>query len=143
MNKHTPGYEVLPDGRVFSLASNWRGQGKRLMKQDLNRDGYPCVRLTIDGKRMRFKVHSLVAGNFLPRCPANHYEICHIDGNKENNRASNLRWGTRKDNAADRERHGRTSRGGKHSQAIKASDHRARVKRGADHYWTKRRNSNV
>lgn len=143
MSKHAPAYEVLPDGRVFSLASNWRGLGKRLMKQHLNRDGYPCVRLTLDGKRMRFRVHSLVAGNFLPRRPANHYEICHIDGNKENNHASNLRWGTRKDNAADRERHGRTSRGAKHSAAIKNSSHKATVKRGADHYQAKRRNGDL
>lgn len=143
MSKSTPGYEVLIDGRVFSLASNWRGKGKRLMVQHLNSHGYPRVRLTIDGKRKSFMVHSLVAGNFLPRCHANHYEICHIDGSKENNHASNLKWGTRKDNARDRERHGRTSRGPKHSRAIKDSNHKNLVKRGADHYWTKRRNSDV
>ena len=28
--KFTPGYDVTPDGRVFSLTSNWRGYGIRL-----------------------------------------------------------------------------------------------------------------
>ena len=27
--KFTPGYDVTPDGRVFSLTSNWRGYGIR------------------------------------------------------------------------------------------------------------------
>ena len=27
--KFTPGYEVTPDGRVFSVVSNWRGYGCR------------------------------------------------------------------------------------------------------------------
>lgn len=32
MSKHTDGYEVMADGRIFSIASNWRGYGKREMQ---------------------------------------------------------------------------------------------------------------
>ncbi|MGA0525000.1 hypothetical protein ACO2WH_24370, partial [Escherichia coli] len=46
----------------------------------------------------------------------------------------NLEWGTRKENADDRERHGRTSRGEAHSAAIRRSGHAGAVKRGAEHY---------
>ena len=120
MSAHTPaGYEVTADGRVFSVAHNWRGYGKRALVQSPNADGYPSVRLTINGKRSRIAVHRLVAGEFLPPRPPS-YEIRHLNGSKTDNRASNLAWGTQKDNADDRERHGRTSRGTRHSVAIKA-----------------------
>ena len=46
----------------------------------------------------------------------------HLDGNKTNPHADNLAWGTQKENAADRERHGKTSRGSKHSAAIRSSN---------------------
>lgn len=54
--KHTPTYEVTHDGRVFSVDSNWRGYGRREMTQMLNADGYPCVRIIVNGKRKRVTV---------------------------------------------------------------------------------------
>jgi len=119
MSRHTPGYEVLPDGRVFS-SMNWRGYGRRELQQTLNSHGYPSVRMLVDGKRKRILVHTLVAGRFLPARPSPAHEIRHLDGNRQNSHTANLAWGTRKDNADDRERHGRTSRGPSHSDAIKA-----------------------
>jgi hypothetical protein len=113
------GYEVTRDGRVFSLDSNWRGYGRREMRQTPNADDYPSVRLTIDGKRVRVAVHRLVAAKYLPPRPSPNHEIRHLDGNKSHPSADNLEWGTRKDNADDRERHGRTSRGPSHSAAVK------------------------
>lgn len=118
---HTPGYRVTEDGRVFSVASNWRGYGEREMRHQPNADGYPSVRILIDGKRTRISIHRLVARDFLPSRPSPRHEIRHLDGNKNNPNASNLAWGPRKDNADDRERHGRTSRGHRHSQIIKAA----------------------
>lgn len=120
MSAHTPGYEVSKDGRVYSIAHNWRGYGRRELRQDLNDDGYPSVRITVDGKRTRYAVHKLVALAHLPERPSEDCEIRHLDGNKMNPKAENLEWGTKKENADDRERHGRTSRGQRHSAAIKA-----------------------
>lgn len=117
---HTPGYRVTSDGRVYSVGHNWRGYGEREMRQTLNADGYPSVRLTIDGKRTRLAVHRLVAKHFLPPRPSSVHEVRHLDGDRMNSSVSNLAWGTRLENAADRERHGRTSRGQRHSLAIKA-----------------------
>lgn len=121
MSKHTPRYEVTADGRVFSVDTNWRGYGVRELQQDLNADGYPSVRIIVNGKRTRYAVHKLVACTHLGPQPAPGYEVRHLDGNKMNNHFRNLAWGTPKENAADRERHGRTSRGAKHSAAITAS----------------------
>lgn len=120
MSKHTKGYEVTRDGRVFSVAHNWRGYGRRELTQDLNDDGYPSVRVTVCGKRTRLAVHRLVALHHLPPRPSPLHEVRHLDGNRTNCCADNLAWGTAKDNALDRELHGRTSRGDRHSAAVKA-----------------------
>ena len=117
---HIPGYDVTTYGRVYSIASNWRGLGLRQLRQDLNCDGYPSVRLLVKGKRTRVVIYKLVASAFLPPRPSPAHEIRHLDGNKLNSHSNNLAWGTRKDNADDRERHGRTSRGTRHSEFIKA-----------------------
>ena len=116
---HTPGYEVTHDGRVFSLDSNWRGLGRREITQTLNSDGYPSVRLLVNGKRKRFTVHGLVTKTHIGPQPIPGHEIRHLDGNKLNPHADNLAWGTTKENAADRDAHGRTSHGEAHSQAVK------------------------
>ena len=113
-----PGYSVSSDGRVFSNEHNWRGYGVRELIQDKNTDGYPSVRLTVNSKRTRVSVHWLVARAFLGEKPSATSQVCHINGDHADNRVENLRWGTAMDNAADREKHGRTSRGRKHSEAI-------------------------
>ncbi len=119
MSKHAPGYEITKEGKVFSVIHNWRGYGKREMKQFLNSDGYLRVHLTIKGKEKSYMVHKLVALHFLPLKPSPKYEMRHLDGNKLNNHISNLAWGTKQDNANDREKHGHTARGKKLSIAVK------------------------
>lgn len=148
MNKHTPipgyrGYSVTSNGCVLSVTHNWRGYGVRKLNQHPNSDGYPSVRFSIDGKRSRVTVHKLVALVFLPPRPSQKHQLRHLDGNKTNSHANNLAWGTAKDNADDRKSHGRTSRGVRHSTTIKASSHSVNVKRGNDHYETRRRLARV
>lgn len=121
------GYEVTRDGRIVST-TNWRGMGTRELAQQPNDDGYPSVRVTIAGKRVRYAVHSLVALAHLPPRPSPAHEVRHLDGNKLNPHADNLAWGTRKENADDRELHGRTSRGARHSAFIKASNQAERAR---------------
>ena len=112
-------YDVTSDGRVFSIAYSWRGQKNREMTQHLNYFGYSVVHLSINKIKKKYFVHKLVAEKFLPPKPSPNHMLRHLDGNKQNNNVSNLAWGTMKDNTNDRERHGKTSRGYKHSQAIK------------------------
>jgi hypothetical protein len=112
-------YEVTADGRVYSLDSINRWRGKREIAQHPNSWGYPSVRLVIGGKRKRSAVHTLVAESFLPPKPSPLHQIRHLNGDKTDNRASNLAWGTAKDNADDREAHGRTARGQRHGRAVR------------------------
>src|SRR5687768_8506307 len=105
MAQHTPVYEITREGNVFSATTNWRGRGRRELCQSPNSDGYPSVRVLVNGKRKRVAVHILVARCYLPPRPSQKHEIRHLDGDKLNPRADNLAWGTSKDNADDRERH--------------------------------------
>lgn len=76
-------------------------------------------------------VHELVALAFLGPPPSAEHEVRHLDGDRTNNRPSNLVYGTAKENAADREAHGRTARGNRNgnSRAARA----ARVSDGRQH----------
>jgi hypothetical protein len=73
---------------------------------------YPAVKLTFPGPRqVSVRVHVLVAEAFLPPRPTPAHEVRHWDGDRMNNAATNLRWGTRSDNVQDALRHG-THQGG-------------------------------
>lgn len=138
-------YEVSDSGKVFSVGSNWRGYGRRELQQTLNSYGYPSVRLTINGKRKRIVVHKLVAIAFIGPNPCGAMQIRHIDGDKTNNHVSNLAWGTARENADDRNCHGKTSQGEAHSIAIKSAmtpevrDKISKAKKGKT--WSKKRRS--
>ena len=118
--KHTPGYTVEENGDVYSIGYNWRGYGKRKMVPSKDKDGYLYVRLMIDNRRLKFRIHQLVAFRYIGPKPSKDYQVRHLDGDKLNNHYTNLAWGTAKENADDRERHNRTSRGFRHSQFIKS-----------------------
>jgi hypothetical protein len=61
-----------------------------------------------------------VAEAFYGRCPPGH-EVCHEDGDGHNNRLSNLRYGTKASNQADKRRHG-THQDGQRNHAAKLTD---------------------
>lgn len=129
-----PMYRICPHGRVLSL-TNWRGYGYRELTPVLNEDGYPSVRRSMDGgSRKHVAIHVLMAPIYCGPRPSPQHEVRHLDGDKTNCLAVNLAWGTRKENADDREKHGRTSRGDAHSVAIRTSNHSERVARGDTHY---------
>lgn len=106
-----PGYLAGDDGHIYSIK---RGFEHRLAERP-NPDGYPAVQLLKGpgfGRRcVSMAVHKLIASAHLAERSSPEHEIRHLDGDKNNNRPGNLAWGTQKENAADRERHGRTARG--------------------------------
>ncbi len=122
-----PGYRIATDGRVYSSIEWSRHKGTRELTQHPNSDGYMRVRLVVAGRRKHVFVHKLVAQAFLPNRPSPTHEIRHLDGDKNNNAAGNLLWGTAKENAEDRERHGHTARGERNG----ARRHPERVARGS------------
>jgi len=103
-----PGYFACVDGHIYS-AKPWRGSGFRRLAEGKNRDGYRTVQLQLSGKSVTRPIHRIVCTTF--KGPMGGLEVRHLDGDKENNSSENLEWGTQKDNADDRERHGKTARG--------------------------------
>lgn len=93
-------YEVSSLGRVKSLRS-----GKIMTNKSRGSHGYLSVVLSRDGYAKMFLVHRLVALAFLG-APAPDQEVLHWDDVSDNNTVTNLRWGTRSDNALDKVRNG-------------------------------------
>jgi len=98
-------YEVSNHGRVRSLDRISRGpggtterhMGRLLALSKRIRGGYLEVNLMNDTRRKHRTVHSLVAEAFIGPRPAG-MDVMHLDGNRENNRLENIRYGTRKAN---------------------------------------------
>lgn len=87
-----------------------------------DRDGYIHVRIHDDNNRKLFPgVHRLVLIAFCGQ-PANGMQTRHIDGDKTNNKLSNLTWGTCTENNRDRIKHGTIPRGEKHCHAKLTED---------------------
>jgi len=62
-----------------------------------NKDGYLYVKLYKNKKEYIKYIHRLVAETFIPNIETKH-QINHIDGNKLNNKVSNLEWCTQSEN---------------------------------------------
>ena len=84
-------YLIYSDGRVFSLR-----KGKFLTPR-LSMDGYERVCLCDNAKRYEYRVHRLVAENFIDN-PYNLPQVNHKDFNRRNNELQNLEWCTNYDN---------------------------------------------
>lgn len=99
MLKSIPGYEgkysASDDGRIWSV------ERRLWMKPHISAGGYFIV--GVSGKQEH--VHALVCSAF--HCPRpDGLQTRHLNGCPRDNRASNLAWGTNKENAQDRARHG-------------------------------------
>lgn len=106
-------YEVSDRGRVRSLAREVGGRAGstrtlkgRIISATVNHYGYLKVSLHAEGVRKTVLVHRLVCRSFHGVPPPGKELALHGNGNKKDNRASNLRWGSSADNAADSISHG-------------------------------------
>ncbi len=99
-------YQVSNIGRIKSMNRIVNNNGgtdyrkERVIKQDIDRGGYEQIHLCKDGKRKTLKVHRLVAKAFPEICGEwfEECEIDHIDGVKNNNKATNLKVCTKSEN---------------------------------------------
>ncbi len=104
--KDIPGYEGLYQissmGRLKSFKQS--KSGKVLSCKNSKGD---YIRVVLRGKGVKNRsasIHRLVAEAFVPN-PNDKPEVNHKDNNKQNNRAENLEWVTRKENANHAIRH--------------------------------------
>lgn len=89
--QRAPNYEVTDTGDVRNRAT-----GKMLKPFIADRTGHLAVTL----HEKRYYVHVLVAEAFAAR-PPGCVEVRHLDNDPQNNRISNLAWGTRSENVID------------------------------------------
>ena len=138
--KPVPGYEgkyeVSDQGRVRSLDRQCVGKdnrselhrGKILNPAKTIRGGYLDVSLRDGEKRKHRTVHSLVAEVFIGERPKG-CDVMHLNGDRTDNRANNLRYGTRKENLNQTYEYGGKQASGKLSVAdVKAI--RSRIQSG-------------
>jgi hypothetical protein len=100
-----PGYWIYEDGRVWSDSKLPANSCGKFLMQSLDKDGYVRYKLYVDGTYCRKFAHRLVLEAFVGPCPEG-MECRHLDGNPQNNHVSNLCWGTKEENQADKRRHG-------------------------------------
>jgi hypothetical protein len=95
------------------------------------RNGYLRVKLRRDGRPKMVPVHVAVLEAFVGPRPSPKHHGAHIDGDRRNNRADNLRWALPHENEADKCLHG-THRNGQGRRLSKRTQKRiaARVRRG-------------
>ena len=97
-------YEISNLGRVKSLERIiTRSDGvkqtikSKILKGTRDKDGYLIVGLSKNYETKQFKVHRLVAETFISN-PDNKPEVDHINTNRTDNVATNLRWCTHEGN---------------------------------------------
>ena len=125
--RSVPGWEGLYDVSNHGRVRSWMksgGRGKNGIKGGRTRLDKPIVKdLTLhhtgylivtlyDGslRKTQYRVQVLVLRTFKGE-PLPGQEAAHWDGDPTNNHHTNLRWATRKENAADRARHGTQLKG--------------------------------
>jgi len=106
-------YEVSDLGAVRSVPRK-RTRG-RVLKQSI-KNGYLKTTLHKKGKQYGPYVHRLVLEAFAGLALKG-TEACHEDGDRTNNILSNLRWDSRKNNHADKKRHGTNQEGEDHHRS--------------------------
>lgn len=117
-----PGYRVGSDGTVWTCFERYQNprdgriewcSGSQWTLLRTFRDSRGRKRCELRDKYgvpSKQFIHRLVLLAFAGPCPPGK-ECCHGDGDTTNNRATNLRWDTPVENAADRSRHGTQVRG--------------------------------
>lgn len=88
-----PNYIVSNTGRVKNTKTN------KEMNPHISNTGYAVISMSTCGKITTTNIHSLVAKAFVENPNKELYtEVHHIDGDKLNNNADNLKWVTRAEN---------------------------------------------
>lgn len=80
-------FEISKDGIIRNAKT------KAIKSQYVSSTGYYMITISKNNKSKPYRVHRLLANNFIEN-PENLKEVNHIDGNKLNNNLENLEWVT-------------------------------------------------
>ena len=96
--------EVSREGDIRTVGRTYTGRNgsiktvkQKVLSTQEDSKGYLRCRTSIHGNKLTIKVHRAVAQAFVEN-PDNKPQVDHIDGNKHNNHADNLRWATNREN---------------------------------------------
>lgn len=94
-------YEASNLGRIRSVTRTdpmGRVRHGKILSLCRKGNGYMYFTGTVNGRRKNMHVHRAVMSAFCPLSCDKHYEVDHIDCDKQNNRLDNLEWVTPKEN---------------------------------------------
>lgn len=107
-------YEISGQGRVRSL----RHVPAKILTPWLDKDGYPKIGLWNGKAQPNFRLHRLVALTFHgDKRNKLHNEVAHLDNDRTNARADNLKWVSKVENHSHRLLHGTHPSGERHPRA--------------------------
>ena len=93
LNGYENKYKISDDGRV------WSEYLQDFLKPHYSKGGYMRVKINFGDRNKKFMVHRLVAMAFVVNDDPEHFtQVDHINCNRVDNRAINLRWVTPKEN---------------------------------------------
>lgn len=102
-----PGYKATSDGRIIGK------RGKEMTPSPYPGTGYVGVTVHVNGRQGRLAVHRAVCLAF-HGLPEEGQEVAHKNGIRTDNRAENVRWMSRSENAQERVQHGTQVKGEDH-----------------------------
>lgn len=120
-----PAYEVSNVGDVRRIDGD-------ILKSPADQQGYARVTFSVPGKKIYRNLHRLAAIAFYGPVPSDRPMVCHVNGNRLDNRIANLRFGTAKENRMDAVCHGTAI----NSRPRFSKEMRARIKEAAKELLT-------
>lgn len=108
-----PDYSASDLGRIRrDTPSRGYPQGGHILKPGVGTKGHHYVNLRRDKRAFSRYVHRTILETFVGPAPADKPCCAHRNGDPSDNRLSNLRWATYKENSQDSIRHGTSKRPG-------------------------------